>query len=385
MTDSRRLRAPLQDPVELVPRSVNESAWRPFLYRGNLPNECDALLKLVNSDDVREVHDTLDRQLEDLIRDRSPARAFTGTQLQAAKQEHLAGIEPWQYGTWVWYPWSGRLVHVLPRDEFRALRTDRNRGKISPADQARLLDYRIGIIGLSVGSSVALTLAMEGIGGKFKLADFDELGLSNLNRLRTGVHDLGINKTVIAARQMYEIDPYLDIEIYPDGLTEINLEVFFCGGSGPLDLLVEECDTPWVKVAARELARSNRVPVLMDTNDRGMLDIERFDLEPDRPLLHGLLGQTSSQELRNLGPEERMALVLSFIGKEGMSAELGASFERIGETLNSWPQLASGVVLGAAITTDAARRILLGTHRHSGRYYVDLAALLADKATASHS
>jgi len=67
------------------------------------------------------------------------------------------------------------------------------------------------------------------VGGTFHLADFDELSLSNLNRLRAGVHEVGLNKTVIAARQMYEIDPYLEIARFPDGLHEDNLDSFLVG------------------------------------------------------------------------------------------------------------------------------------------------------------
>ena len=137
------------------------------------------------------------------------------------------GARPWDYGTWAWYPWSGRLVHVLPREEFRLVRTDRNRGKIDRPEQRRLLDKRIGVIGLSVGNSAALTLAQEGVAGAFKLADFDTLSVSNLNRLRAGLHQIGVNKAVLAARQMFEIDPYLDIEIFPAGLTEDTVKEFF--------------------------------------------------------------------------------------------------------------------------------------------------------------
>ena len=164
-------------------------------------------------------------------------------------------------------------MHVLPREEFRLVRTDRNRGKIERPQQRSLLGRRIGVIGLSVGNSAAVTFALEGIGGRFKLADFDEFGLSNLNRLRAGVHHLGVNKAVLSARQMFEIDPYLDIEIFTDGLTRQNLDEFTDG----LDLVVEECDTPYAKIAAREAARRRGIPVVMDCNDRGMLDVERFD------------------------------------------------------------------------------------------------------------
>ncbi len=62
-------------------------------------------------------------------------------------------------------PWSGRLVHVLPEEEFRLVRTDRNRGRITREQQRGLLRRRVGVIGLSVGSSAALTCAMEASAG----------------------------------------------------------------------------------------------------------------------------------------------------------------------------------------------------------------------------
>ncbi|MFJ6797179.1 hypothetical protein [Streptomyces sp. NPDC091268] len=37
--------------------------------------------------------------------------------------------------------------------------------------------------------------------------------------MRAGVHHVGLHKCVIAAPQMLEIDPWLDIEISPAGLT----------------------------------------------------------------------------------------------------------------------------------------------------------------------
>jgi len=350
---------------------ADRSAWRPVLLEPNRISDADALAALLASGDVREVHDTIDEQLTELVRSREPG-CVDPNEIQRRKDEQLAGFAPWEYGAWVWYPWSQRLVHVLPREEFRLVRTDRNRGKIERPEQRRLLGNRIGIIGLSVGNSAAVTFALEGIGGAYKLADFDDFGLSNLNRLRAGVHHLGVNKAVISARQMFEIDPYLDIEIYRDGLTEHNIADFFTGGGGPIDLLVEECDTPWVKIAAREHARELRIPVVMDCNDRGMLDIERFDHEPDRPLLHGLLGDVKSVDMLDLSREDKVNLILAMVDETRISPELAASFGQIGRTLSSWPQLASGVALGGALTGEAARRILLGLPCGSGRFYTDL-------------
>lgn len=366
--------APPRRLTEIGPSDPHR--WKPVLFQPARHDDRVALAALLNTGAVRDVADTIEAQLEELIRAREPGRAFDADALAAARRDQLEGAQAWDYGTWVWYPWAGRLVHVLPREEFRMVRTDRNRGKIDRPEQRRLLDKRIGVIGLSVGNSAALTLAQEGVAGAFKLADFDTLSVSNLNRLRAGLHHVGVNKAVLAARQMFELDPYLDIEIFPAGLTEDTVKEFFLGGHGPIDLLVEECDTPWVKLAAREAARDLGVPVVMDANDRGLLDVERFDREPHRPLLHGLLGPLTSEDCRNLTFAERVDLILAMVDADGISPELAASIPKIGRTLSSWPQLASGVALGGALVTETARRILLGGPSESGRFYVDLEELI---------
>ena len=179
-----------------------------------------------------DVHDTLLDQLAELVAARHPG---AGAELDRLVAEHLGGRDPASYGTWVHYPWSRRLVHVLPRDEFREVRGDRNRNKITVAEQRRLSGVRIGVIGLSVGNMAAVTLALEGVGGAFRLADHDRLSLSNLNRLRGGVADLGVEKTVLAARELAGIDPWLDVEIYRDGLHADRIDAFLTG----LDLVVD--------------------------------------------------------------------------------------------------------------------------------------------------
>ncbi|WP_345942769.1 ThiF family adenylyltransferase [Streptomyces sp. SID486] len=362
------------------PGEANES-FRPVLLDPTEPPDSAALAALRRSGRLREVHDRIEEQVAEVVRSRAPREDFAPRAMERAIAEVVDG-RPDTYGRWVWYPWSGRLVHVLPEAEFRLVRTDRNRDKITREQQKGLLRRRVGVIGLSVGSNAALTCAMEGVGGAFRLADFDRISLSNLNRLRAGVHELGLEKSVLCARRMYELDPYLDIEIHRGGVTEETVEDFFADGEDGrgLDLLIEECDTPWVKVAAREHARLRRIPVLMDTNDRGLLDIERFDLEPDRPLFHGRAGTTTAADVRGLDRDQTIRFLLDAVGARRLSPAMTDALSRVGHTLSSWPQLASGVMLGAALVTDAARRILLGEPLPSGSHCVDLDELVPARA-----
>ena len=119
--------------------------------------------------------------------------------------------------------------------------SDRGRraGRIAPAKRAALATKRIGVVGLSVGQSVAVVLSLERSFGELRLADFDTLDLSNLNRLRAGVHDIGVPKVMVTAREIAEIDPYLHVECFFDGITEANLDDFL-SSPAPLDLLVED-------------------------------------------------------------------------------------------------------------------------------------------------
>lgn len=349
--------------------------WRPHIFPAA---DREALGDLLRRARIDTVHDTIDEQLRELVASSHPDRKLAGDALARAVSEHLGGVPADRYGNWVHHPWARRLVRVLPEAEHRFLRTDRNRYKITPDEQARLQGCRIGVIGLSVGRAIALTLAQEGVGGAFVLADFDTLALSNMNRLRGGVQDLGIKKTVLAAREIVEMDPYVSVEVFSEGLTPDGIDRFLSG----LDLVVEECDDLYVKVRVRERARALRVPVLMETTEGGLLDVERFDLEPDRPVFHGLLGGVEAEALRGLPTKDKIPYVLKILPPDDLSVRGKASMLEIDESISTWPQLASAVSLGAALVTDVARRVLLGQMHASGRFAVDLTTLVGD-ATAS--
>ena len=319
---------------------------------------------------VRRI-DTLNAQIADLVRTRHPGRHFTPAQLETAIEKFATDNGGDRYGAWIHYPWSQRLVRLLSEADFIELRTDRNKHKITAGEQFALAGRRIGIVGLSVGQSVALTMAMERICSQLRLADLDTIDLSNLNRLRCGVHNIGVPKTVAAAREIAELDPYLDVVCFSKGYDDSTADSFMDG----LDLVVDECDSIDVKVELREAARERRIPLLMSTSDRGMIDIERFDLEPDRPTFHGRLDGISARELRDLSTEQKIPVLMKLAGVSDASLRLRASVLEIGHSIKTWPQLASDVTFGGAAICEVARRALLGQPVASGCYRLDFSAL----------
>jgi molybdopterin/thiamine biosynthesis adenylyltransferase len=273
---------------------------------------------------------------------------------------------------WVYYPWRRAVVRLLAPRSFSTLRLDRNRNKLTRAEQARQRTLRIGVVGLSAGHTIAHVIAMEGLAGEIRLADFDTLELSNLNRIPASVLDLGVNKAVVAARRIAEIDPYLRVVVEPTGVRPENLAEFLDG----LDVVIEECDSLDMKFLVREAARDRRIPVIMETSDRGVLDVERFDLEPDRPIFHGLLGDMDSSKLANLTTAQKGPYVIRLIGAREASSRGAASLLEVGQTITGWPQLGSEITLGAATVAAAVRRIGLGGELPSGRVRFDVEEIL---------
>ena len=269
---------------------------------------------------------------------------------------------------WVYYPWRRTVVAVLGPRGFRAVRLDRNRNVITADEQSRLGELRIGVVGLSAGHVIAHTIAAQGLCGALRLADFDHLELSNLNRVPATVFDVGLNKAEVAARRIAELDPYLPVEIMDAGLTVDTVEQFLDG----LNIVVEECDSLDMKAIVRERARARRIPVLMATSDRGLVDVERFDLEPQRPILHGLLGDVDPASLARMTSGQKVPYLVRLLEAEHLSGRLVASVVEIDRTLSTWPQVSGDVVLGATVVAEAVRRIGLGEDLRSGRIRLDV-------------
>jgi nitroreductase len=338
------------------PDSTRTRAWRPMILDVGHRSQRE-VLRVLREDPSLQLIDRLEEQ-------RTQLAQIIPTPTTSLMEEG---------SRWVYYPWRRAAVRLLASKSFSTLRLDRNRNKLTRAEQARQRTIRVGVVGLSAGHSIAHVLAMEGIVGELRLADFDTVELSNLNRIPASVLDLGINKALVAARRIAEIDPYLRVVVQQEGVTRKNLPEFLDG----LDLVIEECDSLDMKFLVREVAREAQIPVIMETSDRGVLDVERFDLEPDRPIFHGLLGDMDSTRLGGLSLAQKAPFVMRIIGPRDASSRGAASLLEVGQTITGWPQLGSEVTLGAATAAAAVRRIGLGQELPSGRVRFDVEEILS--------
>ena len=344
--------------------------YRPLIFN---PEQDNTVLGIILGDESITKRDILPSLLIELCLNLNPAVSRSDVRcVNEIKKDLLKEKKSREMGVWVYYPWLKLAIRILDKDDFVFLRTCRNREKTTSSEQEKLLNKTIGIVGLSVGYSVLMAIALERIVEKVRIADFDSIELTNLNRIFQPIASIGLNKGISAARAIYEIDPYMQIEVYHEGLVVgKNLDDFFGRTKETsLDLIIDECDNGAVKLNIRREARSRKIPVLMDTSDRSVLDIERYDLDPEYPLLHGMLEKYANCD--EVNEELSRQMLFDTIDFERASKRGKESMALIGKSLRTWPQLGTDVLCGGVSVAMAAKKILLGEKIQSQRIYIDL-------------
>ncbi len=275
-------------------------------------------------------------------------------------------------GNWVYFPWSGILVHMVNKNDYEILITNRNKNLITSKEQKKLSEAVIGVTGLSIGSNVVITLIHSGIGSTMKLADKDTLQTSNLNRVITGVWSIGDHKLDIVCKKAYEVNPYIDLIRFESGLNENNLIEFVTATPKP-NLIIELMDDFKMKIRLRQLCRSNRIPVLMMTNlgDSILVDVDRYDLDDQLPLFPGQAEELIDDILnKDLTPEDMKTYAVLLVGKRNVPQRAIESITEIGKTLVGRPQLMSTITVASGVASFIARRIILGKSVKNGRKIV---------------
>jgi len=350
-----------------------ETVSKPLILNLSEAEDHTRFESLLSEGAIKQISDDYEEEQRELFGIRNPSKVYAPG-FEEAFQEYFSSLSVErslsEHGRWVYFPWRYLAAHILPEEEYHLVRTARNQNLITREEQEKFYNATVGIAGLSVGSSVALALVLQGGPKHLKLADMDRLALSNTNRIVAGADRLGMLKVEMAARTLYEINPYATLELYPDGLTPENIDAF-CEG---LDLIIDEIDNLAVKYLIREQARKRKIAVVMaaDNGDNAVIDIERQDINPQPEFFHGRMGEISYETLSKLDKFGIGKMITKLVGPENVTERMQQSLMEMGKTIVSWPQLGGAALVNGAAVAYCVRKILNGQPLKSNRALVSL-------------
>lgn len=134
----------------------------------------------------------------------------------------------------------------------------RHAGLLTESEIEKISASTIAIAGLgSVGSCTAELVVRIGV-GKIKLADLDNVDLSNLNRqILYDFLDLGQPKMYAALRKLRKVNPFLKIDLFQE-ISRNNIAMFMKDAK----IVVDAVDDHLLKVLISRTARKMNTPVL---------------------------------------------------------------------------------------------------------------------------
>lgn len=256
------------------------------------------------------------------------------------------------------------------------LTTARNRHLITSVQQDRLRHSVVAFFGMSVGSHAALTWMMESRADAIKIVDPDSVSMSNLNRLRMGISQIGKLKVDIVKDQLLDINPFAKVLAFSK-TAENDVEKIF-SLSPNLSAVVDEIDDFESKLLLRKLAKHYRLPLISsaDVGDNIALDIERYDLNPQPEPFLKRIPNLEQIKFAKLSPQQRRKLIINLVGFEHNSEAMLDSILSIGGSIPTWPQLGATATISGGVVTTTLKKILLNENVNSGRYYISLDDLL---------
>lgn len=146
--------------------------------------------------------------------------------------------------------------------------------QIGESGQQKLNGSKVFIVGMGgLGSPVALYLAAAGV-GKMRIADFDVVEESNLQRQIIHSHgDIGELKAESAASSLREINPNIEVETLDYSLDYEN----FLENSNDIDLLIDCTDNFPSRFELNEVSLQTRIPLVSGAAIRWEGQVTSFD------------------------------------------------------------------------------------------------------------
>lgn len=138
-------------------------------------------------------------------------------------------------------------------------RYHRNLGVISPAEQVKLLQSKVAIIGAGgLGGTVLELLARMGI-GELIIVDKDVMGDSNLNRqILSTENNLGKSKTEIAVKRVKEINSSIEITGHSIFIDSDNIKKVIKG----VEVVVDALDNLPSRFVLQKACRDLKIPLV---------------------------------------------------------------------------------------------------------------------------
>ena len=227
----------------------------------------------------------------------------------------------------------------------------RNIGWVTSEEQAALRGKRIAIAGMGgVGGVHLLTLARLGI-GRFNISDFDDFDIVNFNRQAGAVvGSLGQPKAEVLARMAAEINPMTEIRMFPQGVSDDNLDDFLSG----VDLYVDGLDFFSFTARRSTFAACHRL---------GIPAVTAAPLGMGTAVLVFLPGQMSFEDyfcLEGCDEEEMAIRFLLGLSPAMLQRSYLADPSRVNLTERRGPSTIMACQLCAGVAATEAVKILLG-------------------------
>jgi molybdopterin/thiamine biosynthesis adenylyltransferase len=227
---------------------------------------------------------------------------------------------------------------------------DRNIGWVTEEEQRKLRGARVAIAGLGgVGGAHVLTLARLGIGA-FHLADLDRFELPNFNRQAGAmVSTIGREKIEVVRDMALDINPELDLKLFPQGVTTGNLEGFLDG----VDIYVDGLDFFVLDVRRAVFAACHRL---------GIPAVTAAPLGMGVALLNFLPGGMSFEDyfgMEGVPEEEQRLRFLLGLAPAGLHMGYLVDPSRIDLKAKKGPSTGAACALCAGLVAANAAKVLL--------------------------
>ena len=109
-----------------------------------------------------------------------------------------------------------------------------------------------------------------------------------------------------------------------------------------------------------------------DNGDGIVLDVERFDEDPELEIFHGLIGDITIEGLESMGYKDWLKVATKIVGPECLTEKMQDSILQIGKTIPSVPQLGTSANIAGSAISFVLRKIANKETMPSGRYFVNI-------------